>query len=90
MIVICILREDIAVNMPHQAPNLKLTQAIKDQDYQILPKIEPVIKQDHDGPQSSIYNEELDMLRLLFEKQGEPSFKRQKLSPIPLQENDFQ
>ena len=76
--------------MPHQAPNLELAQAIKDQDYQILPKIEPFIKQDPDASQSSICNEELDMLKLLLEKQGESSLKKQRLPPIPLQENDFQ
>ena len=57
-----------------------------------MPKTEPVIKQENDpvAPKGSICNEELEILKLLFEKQYEPSPKRQRMLPSPILEKDFQ
>ena len=57
-----------------------------------MPKTEPVIKQEYDqiAPKSSVCNEELEMLKLLFEKEYEPNPKRQRLLASPLLENNFQ
>ena len=59
---------------------------------EIVPKTEPNIKQEYDpiAPKSSVCNEELEILKLLFEKEYEPKPKRQRLSPSPLLERDFQ